>query len=173
MYEHILIPTDGEAETLEAVTPGLELASQHGATVHILHVIEQDALKTALRPRSVRFTATAARERGEEAVAELQDVAEEHSLDSVTWVLRAGPTIGQRSAHETIVEYAEKNDIDLIVMGATDRGRLSTILRPSLTQLVMGATDIPIHGRRLSRRPPKQPGNPSRIGSGSGSKSGD
>jgi nucleotide-binding universal stress UspA family protein len=151
MYDHILIPTDGKDETHEAVEPGLELASQHGATVHILHVIENDLLRRAFSLRSVRSTATAARQHGEEAVTSLQDNADEYEVDSVTWVLRARPAIGSRQAHETIVEYAETNEVDLIVMGATDRGRLSTMRRPSVTHRVMASTDIPVFGRRFQR----------------------
>jgi nucleotide-binding universal stress UspA family protein len=151
MYEHILIPTDGKEETHEAVEPGLELASQHEATVHILHVVENDVLRQALALQTTRSMATAARQHGEEAVAKLRDLAEQYEVESVTWVLRARPAIGTRRAHETIVEYAETNDIDLVVMGATDRGRVSTMLRPSVTHRVMASTDVPVFGRRLQR----------------------
>jgi nucleotide-binding universal stress UspA family protein len=151
MYEHILIATDGDDSTVDAVVPGIELASQHGATVHILHVIENDMLRTAFSPRSVRSMATNARAVGERAVADVQELADDYGVESVTWVLRARPTIGRRCVHETIVDYAETNGVDLIVMGATDRGGLSTLLRPSVTHRVMSTTEIPVFGRRLRR----------------------
>lgn len=151
MYDNILIPTDGTEETIEAVQPGLELASQHDATVHILHVIENDLLKRVFSPRTVQAATNTARQEGEEAVGSLQTRADEYDVESVTWVLRAQPAIGSRRAHETIVEYAESNEVDLIVMGASTRGRISTILRPSVTHRVMSSTDIPVFGRRLRR----------------------
>jgi nucleotide-binding universal stress UspA family protein len=167
MYEHILIPTDGKEGTLEAVQPGLELASQHDATVHILHVIENDLLRQAFSLRTVRSTAIADRQHGEAAVAGLQDLAEQYEVESVTWVLRARPAIGSRRAHETIVEYAEANDIDLVVMSASDRGRLSTMLRPSLTHRVMASTDVPVFGRRLRREVPYVSDRSPQVPSGS------
>jgi nucleotide-binding universal stress UspA family protein len=65
MYDNILIPTDGRANTSDAVVPGIELASQHGATVHVLHVVENGMLRTALAPRSMRTMAVEARSTGE------------------------------------------------------------------------------------------------------------
>jgi nucleotide-binding universal stress UspA family protein len=163
MYEHILIPTDGTEETLDAVQPGFELASQHGATVHLLHVIENDMLDAVLSTRTLGSMTTTARRHGEQAVAALQDVADECGVDSVTWVLRARPSIGRRCVHETIVEYAETNGVDLIVMGATDRGRLSTMLRPSVTYRVMSTTEIPVYGRRFARPRSYQSDERSRV----------
>jgi nucleotide-binding universal stress UspA family protein len=168
MYEHILIPTDGNAETLEAVQPGLELASQHGATVHILHVVENDLLRQVFSLRTVRSSAIADRQHGEEAVTDLKALAEEYEVESVTWVLRAPPALGSRRAHETIVEYAETNGVDLIVMGATDRGRLSTIFRPSVTHRVMASTGIPVFGRRFPREVSYASDQSSRVRSKSG-----
>jgi nucleotide-binding universal stress UspA family protein len=153
MYDNILIPTDGTDETRDAVTAGIELASQHGSTVHILHVVENPMLQTALAPRSIGARAQKNRETGEHAVADLQSVADEHDVESVSWVLRARPSLVRSCAHEVIVEYAETNAVDLIVMGTSGRGYLSTLLRPSVTHRVMAATDVPVFGRRLSRDP--------------------
>ena len=40
MFERILLPTDGSAGSDEAIRPGLELASQLGARVSFLYVLE-------------------------------------------------------------------------------------------------------------------------------------
>jgi nucleotide-binding universal stress UspA family protein len=152
MYDDILIPTDGRDATLDAVAPGLELASQHGATVHALCVVENRMLPTALAPASLTARVRAAREAGERAVAALESLAHRHDVETVSWVLRSRPTLVAGCAHEVIVEYAETHDVDLIVMGSTGRGRLSTFLRPSVTQRVMALTDVPVHGRRRPQR---------------------
>jgi nucleotide-binding universal stress UspA family protein len=151
MYDNILIPTDGNENTPDAVLPGIELASQHGATVHVLHVVENEMLRTVFTPRSMRSMAVDSRSTGEEAVAAVQQLAEDHGVETTSWVLRAPPSLVHAPVHETIVEYAETNDVDLIVMGSTGRGWLSTLLRPSITQRVMSSTDIPVYGRRLPR----------------------
>jgi nucleotide-binding universal stress UspA family protein len=153
MYDNILIPTDGTDETLDAVVPGIELAAEHGATVHLLYVVENRMLRTLLSPRSMRTAAVETRTTGERAVADLQTVADRHGVETISWVLRGPPSLVYGAAHETIVEYAETNGVDLIVMGSTDRGWMSTMLRPSLTQRVMTSTDVPVHGRRLSKKP--------------------
>jgi nucleotide-binding universal stress UspA family protein len=151
MYDNILIPTDGSEATLEAVTPGIELANQHGATVHALYVVENCMLWNALSPRSLEAAASEARAAGERAVADLVAVAEDHDVPTVSWVLRSPPTLVRGCAHEVVVEYAEVNAVDLIVMGATERSPLSTMVRPSVTHHVMAATDIPVYGRRRTR----------------------
>jgi nucleotide-binding universal stress UspA family protein len=157
MYDDILIPTDGAEATLAAVRPGIELASRHGATVHVLYVIENPMLRRALAPRSMKSMATAARTAGERAVADLRAIADRHDVETVSWVLRARPTLARECVHETIVDYAEANDVDLIVMGATDRGPLSTAVRPSVTHRVLAATDVPVYGRRRPRDPVPAP----------------
>jgi nucleotide-binding universal stress UspA family protein len=153
MYQNILIPTDGSDGALDASRPGLELASQHGATVHVLHVVTNELLRTVLTPRSVSSMATTARTDGERAVADVEELAEEYGVETVSWVLRARPALLNAPVDETIVEYAETNGVDLIVMGAPSRGWLSTLLRPSVTQRVMSSTDVPVYGRRLSPDP--------------------
>jgi nucleotide-binding universal stress UspA family protein len=153
MYDNILIPTDGRENTPDAARPGIELASQHGATVHVLHVVENEMLRTALAPRSMRTMTVEARSTGEQAVEVVQRLAEDHGVETVSWVLRAPPSIVHAPVHETIVDYAETNDVDLIVMGSSGRGWLSTLLRPSVTQRVMASTDVPVYGRRLRSDP--------------------
>jgi K+-sensing histidine kinase KdpD len=68
-------------------------------------------------------------------------------------VLRSPPALVHAPVHETIVDYAETNDVDLIVVGSSGRGWLSTLLRPSVTHRVMASTDIPVYGRRLRSEP--------------------
>jgi nucleotide-binding universal stress UspA family protein len=151
MYDDILIPTDGTDETMDAVTNGLDLASEYGATVHALHVVENPMVRAAFSPRTVRSMAVEARTTGERAVADVAALADERGVEAVTWVRHARPSLIRQRAHEVIVDYAESNDVDLIVMGATDRSGVSTALRPSITQQVMAATDVPVYGRRFVR----------------------
>ncbi|WP_152043325.1 universal stress protein [Salinigranum salinum] len=60
---------------------------------------------------------------------------------------RAPSSLVDAPVHETIVEYAETNDVDLVVVGLTGRGWLSTLLRSR----VVTSMDIPVYGQRLSR----------------------
>ena len=94
----ILVPTDYTAFAHHAYGHAVHLAQQHGATVHVLHVIEQkitnpgDVLQEALIKKQNRA------ERGEDKGMVVY--AQRHAA----------------SAAEGILAYAQAYDIDLIVM---------------------------------------------------------
>ena len=50
MFKNILIATNGSQGSEAAVSTGLQLAQEHGATAHILYVVETMATKRGISP---------------------------------------------------------------------------------------------------------------------------
>ncbi len=146
MYDNILVPYDGTEESDIGADHGVDLASAVDATVHALYVID---LPGAPRSAYIRDDEEELREEyhdyGEEVTGDLRDQADDAGVDCVT-AIRSG------SIREEIVDYAEENDIDLIVMGTAYRGKIGALLGGSAEKVVR-TSSVPVTTVRESRDP--------------------
>ncbi|MGM0606333.1 MAG: universal stress protein [Halobacteriota archaeon] len=142
MYDRILIPTDGSDEAEKGVKHGVELAAAVGATVHALYVID---LPGSPRTVYLRDDEEEMRERyrefGEEVTGAVADMAAEAGADCVT-VQRSG------SVHEEITDYATDEDMDLIVMGTSFRGKFGALLGGDAEKVVR-TSEVPVTTIRM------------------------
>lgn len=135
MYDNILIATDGSEKSEPGVSHGLDLAEAFGAHVHGLYVVETEAtyiLTVGLGDDQMEEY----REYGEETVSDVANRASERGLDG-TGVVRTGSIAAE------IVDYAEENGVDLIVMGKQGRGAIEKYLGSS-AEKVARMSDIPV-----------------------------
>jgi len=137
MYENILIPFDGSDEAMKGARHGIGLAETCGATVHALYVID---LPGAPRTVYLRDDEDEMRERykeyGEEVTADLCEMASEQGVDCVT-ALKTG------SPGEEVVDYANSEGMDAIVLGSAYRGKFRAILG-STAEKVVRTAEVPV-----------------------------
>jgi nucleotide-binding universal stress UspA family protein len=142
MFEHILIPTDGSDAAREAVKTGIDLAAEQDATVHVLSVVKP--VRSGDEGISTDEIMEVMRESRERRIAELADLAEANGVVAITAVEEGVPV-------REILEYAETNDIDLIVMGTHGRTGFGRVLLGSVAEKVVRHSEIPVltvHTRR-------------------------
>lgn len=128
MIDKILITTDGSEQGEPAVSYGLDLAETTGAEVHALYVAETNAsyiLTVDLDDQSMDEV----EEYGERTVSGVIERASKRGL-SGKGVVRRGKVAPE------IVEYADKNDIDHIVVGRQGRGAVEQYLGSTAEKLV-------------------------------------
>lgn len=135
MYQHILVPTDGSTEAEKGVAHALELAASIDATIHALYVVEKGG--NPWLSESMEDQMDRAREYGQEITDDVADRAADAGVDAVTAV-RVGPDI-----HVKINEYAEEEDVDLIVMGSGYHGKFGGLLG-STTEKLLRSADVPV-----------------------------
>ena len=145
MYKHILVPTDGSALSDKAVEAALKLAKLSGAHVTAFHAVEPYPLQGA-------YAAEAS------GVAELQpEIFAERSEEYAKRVLAAFAAAAaaanvqcstayatSRSASQAIIEKANQEKCDLIVMASHCRRGLEGFLLGSETQKVLTHSTIPV-----------------------------
>ncbi|WP_430504564.1 universal stress protein [Haloparvum sp. PAK95] len=150
MYERILIPTDGSDVAETAVDQALGLAEAFDAEVHALYVVDIDSVNLGLgteqvdRLRQGRFDEMEeVKARAEAATGAVADRAAERGIEVVEHVAGGRP-------HAVIADYADDNDVDLIVMGSHGRSGVSRAILGSVTERVLRSTDVPVQvvGRR-------------------------
>ncbi len=133
MYDDILVPTDGGEQMDAVIDAAVDTATQRGATVHALSVIDRGVFLTleAGLTDAVDEELTANAERAVERVAA---AATEAELESDTTVRRGRPG-------EEILAYAEEIDADLIVMGTRGADGHERRMLGSVSQDVITETD--------------------------------
>lgn len=124
MFTRILVPTDFSASSATALDYARMLAARFGASLHLLHVLENDFLRpTVADPQTVE-TGTLRQ------LCELL-TAEDLKRGAVPVVLRSD------AVADEIVSYARSNSIDLIVMSTHGRSGLAHLLKGSVAERVV------------------------------------
>lgn len=137
MYKNILVPTDGSEGTMTALEHGLELAELSGATIHAVYAIDETESSGQIIGTDAGGAIEQFREKGEEAVDKIAEKATAVGIEAHTEVMEGSPP-------EVILDYAEENDIDLIIMSTHGRSGVSRFLLGSVTEGVLRATDTPV-----------------------------
>jgi nucleotide-binding universal stress UspA family protein len=137
--QHILVATDFSEPSEAALDYGRDLARAYGATLHVVHVIE-DML--AFYGPDVGFALAGVEQNVEAAV--LRDLdATIARIEGDSLNVRAMVTRGTSVAH-TITEYAVNNAVDLIVVGTHGRGAVSRFLMGSVAERVVRSAPCPV-----------------------------
>ncbi len=151
--KQILVPTDFGEPSAQALEYGRHLARQFGATLHVLHTVEN-----VMIPGGAEVPAVAVQqvEQGLEQVGRRQMAQvitddDRSSLKVVTEVRAAG------SAATDILEYARDNAIDLIVMGTHGRRALPRLLMGSVAERIVRSAPCPVLTVRTDERDFIQP----------------
>lgn len=134
MYDRILLPTDGSEASSRAVTQAIELATETGAELHVLFVVEDLPYAPELMDDDAERQL---RQVGEDALEEIRERTENAEIDVVT-------TVRQGVPHNSILEYADDNGTDVIVMGTHGRSGLDRYLLGSVAERVVRTATVPV-----------------------------
>jgi nucleotide-binding universal stress UspA family protein len=135
----ILVPTDFSEASAVALRYGRELADRFGASLHVVHVVED------------RFMPGPSTE-GYLPLPGYFEELERQAGERLNAMLSAGDRDRLRAKFETrrgspfveIVRYAKCNDIDLVVMGTHGRGPIAHMLMGSVAERVVRKAPCPV-----------------------------
>jgi nucleotide-binding universal stress UspA family protein len=134
----ILVPFDFSECSDAALRYGLELARKFGASLHLLHVIQDPATQPwAAEGFAVPLL---------DVVDQWQKEAEQRLAKAIPAEDRAGATVvcTIASPYPEILRYAGEHSIDLIVMGTHGRGGVTHMLLGSITEKVVRRAPCPV-----------------------------
>lgn len=136
----ILVATDFGEAAGSALMYGRDLARTYGATLHVLHVVENGPMAFAdAQSTSVLMDLQAQVERN--AVKEMDATVtdEDRTMLRGQGVVLAAPHIA-----EAIVQYAKDHAIDLILIGTNGRGALAHVFLGSVAERVVRTAPCPV-----------------------------
>lgn len=139
MYDRILLSTDGTVASEEAKSHAIYLAAAHDAVLHVLYVVDENVVTAYSGDEYVdeaEGPEHGLEELGQETLAEVQSEASDAGVNVVKAMQHGLPA-------ETIVKYADDNDIDLLVLGTKRRPEEYRALLGSVTDRVLRLTPKP------------------------------
>jgi nucleotide-binding universal stress UspA family protein len=138
MAKKVLVPIDGSPQSDTALKYALEeFADEEITVIHVIDPIDAGYSAPVGMPGGSEEWYESAQSESEALFEEAQEVADEYdvTLDPVE-------ELGRPS--RTIVEFADENDFDQIVMGSHGRSGVSRILLGSVAETVVRRATIPV-----------------------------
>jgi nucleotide-binding universal stress UspA family protein len=141
MYKNILLPTDGSALSAKAVEAGLQLAKSVGARVTALVAYEPFHVFSLSGDQLEYTPATYA----EHATAEGRKILEAVAAQAADMLVTCSTEVRQaEQPYKAIIEAAEVNGCDLVVMGSHGRRGMAALVLGSVTVEVLTHSTIPV-----------------------------
>ena len=133
--DSILVPTDGSDGARMGARRGIDLAATTGADLHILSVV--DTREVEPDQTSLGHAGRRLEEQKEQAVDSMADIARSHLPGGITTAVERGVPF------QTINEYTQAHDIDLIVMGTQGRTGMERVLLGSVAEKTLRTATVP------------------------------
>jgi nucleotide-binding universal stress UspA family protein len=136
MYRTILLAADGSDDSMEAARRAVDLAARYGAELDACYVIEtRTAYDNAIvDPGTVE---RALREEGETALAAVAELAAREGVPVRGAIRRGVP-------HEELLDHAQREGADLLVIGRQGRSPFRAVLLGSTTDAVVRLSPVPV-----------------------------
>ena len=137
-----MIATDGSDCSKLAVDKGIELAQLSGGTVYVVYVVSTAYLSMdgdyfmGMNPywESIQ---EAWKTQGQQAVNYVKDLGEMKGINAESVLLEGNPS-------DELIRYAEKNEMDIIVMGTLGKTGLDRLLLGSVAGNVVRHSKVPV-----------------------------
>lgn len=146
----ILVPFDFSVQAIDAFKFAHNLDSESKAKIHVLFVVELPIMYDTVLMPALSFEKDKLEEARSKAEKKLSDTIDRyaHGLDIVSCV-----ELGQTTP--AILQYIEKNQIDLVVMGTKGASGMKEMLIGSNTEKIVRASTVPVITVKSYVRPRK------------------
>jgi nucleotide-binding universal stress UspA family protein len=132
----IVIATDGSENTRKAISYGIKIAKLSGATVHALHVMDTSSVSQSWTAGKEIIYEILKKE-GQKATSKVKECGEASDVEVKEVILEGHPS-------REIIDFAEDNEIDLIVMGTLGKTGLDKFLMGSVAENVVRNSKVPV-----------------------------
>ena len=139
MLKNILVAIDGSEASTNALQLATELSEKFSAGLHLLHVVRE--MQVPLNPGLMEAYEKLERQRhdllrsaGEHLINQSKRVAESKGITALQ------ADIGSGDPASAIVKYADKNQMDLIVIGSRGLGKIKSLLMGGVSRKVSNMT---------------------------------
>ncbi len=142
----ILVAVDGSKPSMDASIQAIDIAKRYAAELIALYVVSPDIRYNYLEdvitprlPRALKDVMMIAMQKGERHVDKVKQKASEQNVKVKTDVV-----VGISSVVKEIIEYAEKNRVDMIVIGSRGLSGIKKMLLGSVASGVLIYSHCPV-----------------------------
>jgi nucleotide-binding universal stress UspA family protein len=133
----ILIATDGSETANEAADFGIETLKFSGAKVYAVYVIETTSYGSASEDEKWSKKTEQFQEIGRGATSYVEEKAKAAGLEAESILLKGNPA-------EEILDFAEGQDVDMIVMGSLGKTGIKRVVLGSVSEKVVRHAKVPV-----------------------------
>jgi len=135
-FRSIVIATDGSENTWKATSYGIKIAKLSGATVHALYVMDTSSVSQSWTAGKEIIYEILKKE-GQKATSKVKECGGASDVEVKEVILEGHPS-------REIIDFAEDNEIDLIVMGTLGKTGLDKFLMGSVAENVVRNSKVPV-----------------------------
>ena len=142
MFRHILLATDGSAASLHAAELAVGLARTHGAKLTAVYVVDPYPYIGVgeINPMGYQAYSAAAQQQAAQAHAHIETLCTQGN-QPVALQARLVEDVGAASG---IVQTAEAEGADLIVVGSHGRSGIARLMLGSVSNKVVAESKVPV-----------------------------
>ena len=144
VYHRILLPTDGSENAKRAGKHAIWIADASGADIIVLNVIEPYYPQISALPNFSEVVFDELREEGKNAVESFKQDLELNQCKGICKNIRLTTKINEGKAYLEILKTIKKENIDLVVIGASGRHGIDRFLLGSVTERVIREANCPV-----------------------------
>jgi nucleotide-binding universal stress UspA family protein len=152
--KNVLVATDFSEPSRAALDYGRELARHYGATLRVVHIVEDILMSIGLEGY-VGHVSDLQRESEDAAGRRVQALLTDRDRRELH---AKGLVLSDRSTAHGIVDYARQEKVDLIVMGTHGRGGAGRLWLGSVAERVLRTASCPVLTVRYPEREFVKPG---------------
>jgi len=137
--QRILVPCDFSEQAISSFRMATEFASQSNREIHLLHVVELPVLHDSMLMPTLSFEESLLKELSDKAEEQFKEIKSQFALDVplITTVTYGNPPM-------MILDYIEKNQIELVVMGTKGASGLRELLIGSTAEKIVRRSACPV-----------------------------
>lgn len=134
----ILIATDGSETAREAANFGIEMVGCSGAKIYVVYVVDTRPYRSV--PLDQIWSKDVLNEferEGHEAASYIENLAKPYGVEVESRVLKGDPA-------EKILNFAEDNNVDMIIVGSFGKGRYERLVIGSVSEKIVRHSKVPV-----------------------------
>lgn len=147
VLKNILVATDFGEPSAVALAYGRDLARSYGATLHVLHVVEDVMMRYS--PEVGFAIPDLQRDLEKTATRDLETLITDDDRKTLTVVPVVQTSFNVPGG---VIEYAKNHPIDLIVVGTHGRGAVKQLLMGSAAERIVRTAPCPVLAVRAHER---------------------
>ena len=136
-FKKIFIATDGSEQNRRAIEYGIELAKIAGGKLFVGYVVDTAAFASIPMDAGWEMMYELLETEANDAVQKVEQLAKQAGVEVETVVLEGHPS-------NEIIEFAQKNGIDVKVMGTLGKSGLDRFLLGSVAEKVTRNSTVPV-----------------------------
>jgi nucleotide-binding universal stress UspA family protein len=140
IMKRILVPCDFSKPAIDAYRFALDLAVQSKGAVHLLHVIELPVLHDSVLMPVLNFEEALLKELKQKTEDQFRTIADKYKADDVKVQFK----VEFGAVSRIVLDYVEKNSMDLIVMGSHGAAGLREIFIGSNAERIVRTSIVPV-----------------------------